>query len=68
MTSDVVISTLPLSKGDILCHTKLISEVFKLRHKYRLVTNLQSAHQYLCSGTHDHEFNEFKLHLECVLS
>ena len=68
MTPDVVISTLPLSEGDILYHTTLISEVFKLCHKQRLVKNLQSSHQYLCTGTHEHDFNEVKLHLECVLS
>ena len=33
MTPDVVISTLPLSKRDIFCHTKLISKVFKLHHR-----------------------------------
>ena len=33
MTPDVVISTLPLSEGDILCHTRILSKLFKLHQK-----------------------------------
>jgi hypothetical protein len=40
-------STLPLSKGDILHHTKLVSKVYKLFPKQRLGEN---AHNLLICG------------------
>ena len=49
-------STLPLSEGDILHHTKLVSKVYKLRPRQRLGENL---HNLLICG--------FVLELYCSL-